>query len=125
MTDPKYAAEEWARVARDPLRANDTDEEPWPDRPARVWYGTLAALCLLAVAPQPETQHAAGCCGDPEPHRAPQPDTALPEVPASEWYRRGYEAGRKAQGRSAAFDARFEHPEAWYVLRALGEGVES
>lgn len=28
-------------------------------------------------APQPETQHAAGCCGDPEPHRAPQPDTAL------------------------------------------------
>lgn len=44
MTDPKYAAEEWARVAADPLRANDTDEEPWPDHSARAQYGTLAAF---------------------------------------------------------------------------------
>ena len=49
MTDPKYAAEEWARVARDPLRANDTDAEPWLDHSARAQSGTLAALCLLAA----------------------------------------------------------------------------
>ena len=35
------------------------------------------ALRSTPAAPQSETQHAAGCCGDPEPHRAPQPDTAL------------------------------------------------
>ena len=59
-----------------PVHAPQPD--PIPDHyPHSDGYQRDCRRCVIDAATQSETQHAAGCCGDPEPHRAPQPDTAL------------------------------------------------